>query len=414
MTGHRLEVADVFREYGSQFLDRYGNSLSIDQKRAFRAILDCQTAALGGHRYECDHCAHELVLFNSCRNRHCPKCQAIGRAKWMEARASELLPIPHFHVVFTLPREIGRIALQNKRVVYGVLFRAAAETLKELAADPKHLGAEVGVLAVLHTWGQTLIHHPHLHCVLTSGGVSPDGSRWIHCKRSKRRRKWFFVHVTVLSRVFLGKFIDYLKRAFRRGELKFHGDLAPLADLINFERWLDRSTRNDWNVDVRQPFDSADQVLKYLARYINRVAISNDRLVAIKDGKVYFRYKDYADGDKEKVMPLDAVEFIRRFLLHVLPRGFMKIRHYGLLANRFRREKLALCRQLLHVVDDTEMPEVDPSKIDESTLPTDEAQTWRCPKCGDGKMVMVERILTEPKEADYASASRAPPMQRIA
>ena len=411
MTRHRLEVADVFRKYGSQFLDQYGDSLSIDQKRAYRAILDCQTAALGGHRYECDCCGHELVLYNSCRNRHCPKCQALGRAKWMDARAAELLPIPYFHVVFTLPREIGRIAMQNKRVVYGVLFRAAAETLKELAADPKHLGAEIGVLAVLHTWGQTLIDHPHLHCVVTGGGIAPDGSRWIHCKRSKRRRKWFFVHVTVLSRVFRGKFIDLLKRAFRRGKLEFHGDLASLASEPNFEQCLNRSTRNDWNVDVRRPFGSGDRVLKYLARYVNRVAISNRRLVGMEDGNVRFRYKDYSDGGKQKVLPLRGTEFIRRFLLHVLPRGFMKIRHYGFLANRFRREKLALCRQLLHVVDNAEIPEADRS--DDSPSPTDEARTCRCPVCGKGSMLLVEEIPAEPR-VEHEATSRAPPMQRVA
>ena len=288
MTRHRLEVADVFRKYGSQFMSQYGDSLSIDQKRVFHAILNCQTAALGGHRYECRDCGHQLVLHNSCRNRHCPKCQAIGRAKWMAAREAELLPIPYFHVVFTLPHEIGPMALQNKRIVYGALFRAAAETLKELAVDPKHLGAEIGVLGVLHSWGQTLAHHPHLHCVVTGGGISPDGSRWVNCKQSKRRKR-FFVHVKVLSRVFRGKFIALLKKAFRQEELGFHGRLAYLSGRANFERLLSFSTRKDWVVDVRAPFGSADRVLKYLARYVNRVAISNSRLLSIENDKVRFR-----------------------------------------------------------------------------------------------------------------------------
>jgi hypothetical protein len=250
--------------------------------------------------------------------------------------------------------------------------------------------------------------------VVTGGGISPDGSRWIYCKRSKRRRKRFFVHVTVLSRVFRGKFIAMLKKAFRHGELGFHGRLTPLLRRANFEQLLNRSTRNDWVVDVRRPFGSADRVLKYLARYTNRVAISNSRLIAIENGKVRFRYKDYADDGKQKVLQLEATEFIRRFLLHVLPRGFMKIRYYGFLANRFRREKLALCRQLLGVVDGTEILEVDPSKTDESPLPNDEARTCRCPVCGKGRMVMIEQIAAEPKEPFYGPAPRAPPMQHVA
>jgi hypothetical protein len=327
----------------------------------------------------------------------------------MKARAAELLPIPYFHVVFTLPQEIGPIALQNKRVVYGVLFRAAAETLKELAADPKHLGAEIGVLAVLHTWGQSLVHHAHLHCVVTGGGISPDCSRWVYCKRSRKSKKRFFIHVSVLGQVFRGKFIDFLKREYRRGALRFFGELSSLAQPAAFERWLTRSVRQEWVVFAKRPFGSAERVLKYLARYTHRVAISNGRLIDMRDGKVRFRMKDYADGGRWKSIELEATEFIRRFLLHVLPQNFMKIRQYGFLANRFRKQKLQLCRKLLGVHS---MPADTPTNTEEAPAEPEEP-TYRCPLCRKGRMVPlgvipVEKYGPKPKR-DRTRRPRSPP-----
>ena len=309
-------------------------------------IAACRTAALGGHVEECDRCGHQQIAYNSCRNRHCPKCQATAAAQWLEAREAELLPVEYFHVVFTLPAALGPIALQNPRVVYGLLFRAAAETLQQIAADPKHLGAEIGFLAVLHTWGQNLEHHPHVHCVVPGGGLSPDGSRWVAC------RPGFFLPVRVLSRVFRGKFLALLRAAFDQGKLSFHGKLGALADAGEFRRRLAASAQTEWVVYAKPPFGGPEQVLKYLARYTHRVAISNRRLVALEDGEVTFHWKDYAHGGGQKTMTLKAIEFIRRFLLHVLPSGFVRIRHYGFLANRVCREKLALCRALLGVGND--------------------------------------------------------------
>ena len=413
MIRHRLEVADVFRTYGPEFLDQFGASLSADQRRVLHAVSVCRTNALGGHVERCDQCGHERISYNSCRNRHCPKCQAKARAEWMDARAAELLPVPYFHVVFTLPKEIRPMALQNKRVVYDILFRAAAETLKELAADPKHLGAEIGILAVLHTWGQNLMHHPHLHCVVSGGGIAADRAHWVHCKRSRRQNKVFFIPEKVLSRVFRGKFIDFLKRAFRGGELHFFGKLSSLARPAAFERWLNASVRSDWVVDVKRPFGSARVVLKYLARYTHRVAISNSRLVSMQDGKVHFRWKDYADGGKQKTMVLDAAEFTRRFLLHVLPTGFMRIRHYGFLANRFRQEKLALCRRLLGASSE---PIVDHQE-DEAKVPmqSDTDASICCPNCGNGVMKIVQEIPATPCSAArprIVRLSRSPPACR--
>ena len=323
------------------------------------------------------------IAYNSCRNRHCPKCQATAAAQWMEARQAELLPVEYFHVVFTLPPALRPIALQNRRAVYGLLFRAVAETLQQIAADPRHLGAEIGFLAVLHTWGQNLQHHPHVHCVVPGGGISPDGSRWIAC------RSRFFLPVRVLSRVFRGKFLTRLRSAFEQGKLSFHGKLAPLADPSEFHRLLAASARAEWVVYAKPPFGGPEQVLKYLARYTHRVAISNQRLIALEDGKVRFRWKDYAHGGAPKTMALNPVEFIRRFLLHVLPSGFVRIRHYGFLANRMRHDKLALCRALLGVKS---MPE--PTVSEASGEPEDprepQTRTSACPRCGVGRMVIID------------------------
>src|SRR5512135_3743933 len=391
MTRPRLEVADVFRAHGDAFLDRYGDTLSPEQRRALRDITACRTAALGGHVEQCDRCGHQRVAYNSCRNRHCPKCQATAAAEWMEDRESELLPVEYFYVVFTLPAALGPIALQNRREVYGLLFRAAAETLQQIAADPKHLGAKIGFLAVLHTWGQNLQHHPHVHCVVPGGGLSPDGSRWVAC------RPGFFLPVRVLSRVFRGKFLALLRGAFARGKLSFHRSITALADPGEFQRRLAASARTEWVVYAKPPFGGPEQVLKYLARYTHRVAISNSRLVALEDGEVTFYWKDYAHGRGQKTMTLKASEFIRRFLLHVLPSGFVRIRHYGFLANRVCQEKLALCRALLGVETTPDPVAADPSVAPKGDV---EGQPLAkvCPCCGKGLMVIIETFPAMPAD----------------
>jgi hypothetical protein len=382
MTRPHLEVADVFRDHGDAFLDRYGDTLSPERRRALRDIAACRTEALGGHVEECDRCGHQRIAYNSCRNRHCPKCQATAAAQWMEAREAELLPVEYFHVVFTLPPALAPIALQNPREVYNILFRAAAETLQQIAADPKHLGAEIGFLAVLHTWGQNLQHHPHVHCVVPGGGLSLDGSHWVAC------RPGFFLPVRVLSRVFRGKFLALLGKVFDQGRLSFHGKLGVLADVGEFQRRLTASAQTEWVVYAKPPFGGPERVLKYLARYTHRVAISNRRLVALEDGEVQFQWKDYAHGGGPKTMTLKAIEFIRRFLLHVLPSGFVRIRHYGFLANRVCREKLALCRALLRVETTPEPVAPEPAAAPQETV-EGQAVTKVCPSCGVGRMVIV-------------------------
>jgi hypothetical protein len=382
MTRHRLEVADVFRNHADAFLERYGNTLSPEQRRALHDIAACRTAALGGHLEACDQCGHQRIAFNSCRNRHCPKCQANAAAQWMEARAAELLPVEYFHVVLTLPAALSPIAVQNPREVYGSLFRAAAETVQQIAADPKYLGAEIGFLAILHTWGQNLEHHPHVHCVVPGGGLSPDGARWIACPPG------FFLPVRVLSRVFRGKFLALLRNAFDQGKLSFHGKLGLLANADEFQHLLSASARTEWVVYAKPPMGGPEQVLKYLARYTHRVAISNRRLIALEDGEVTFHWKDYAHGGGQKTMTLKATEFIRRFLLHVLPTGFVRIRHYGFLADRVCREKLARCRALLGVEAAPVAVASEPSTEPKETVEGVPGANV-CPSCGTGRMVIV-------------------------
>jgi Putative transposase/Transposase zinc-binding domain len=389
MNRPRLEVADVIRSHGDDFLDAYGDSLSTEQRRALIDLARCRTATLGGHVEECERCGHREISYNSCRNRHCPKCQANAAAIWVEARAAELLPVPYYHVVFTLPAALAPIALQNPRVVYDLLFRAAAETLLRIAADPDHLGAEIGFLAVLHTWGQNLQHHPHVHCVVPGGGIAPDGSRWVPCPDG------FFLPVKVLGRVFRGKFLAGLRAAFDRGKLAFHGKLAALAGADEFGRRLTASTQVDWVVYAKPPFGGPEQVLKYLARYTHRVAISNRRLLGLEGGRVRFRYKDYARGGKRRTMELTATEFLRRFLQHVLPTGFVRIRSYGFLANRYRREKVALCRELLGAAATSEGE--PPCRGDGPTEGITPARCLTlCPACGKGRMVVVAEVRPAP------------------
>ncbi len=389
-----LEVADVFRDGEDRFGMQYGRTLSPSQHQVLRAVGRCRTAALGGHIQRCDGCDHQQIQYNSCRNRHCPKCQAMARAAWLDKRESELLPVPYFHVVFTLPHELASLALQNQRIVYGILFQAASQTLLEIAADPKHLGAKIGCLMVLHTWGQNLMHHPHVHAIVTGGGLSPDGSRWIHGRRSKRG-KAFFAPVKVLSRVFRGKFIALLKEAFASDGLGFYGQLKPLSNPPAFEQLLNKAVRHDWVVYAKRPFSSPLCMLKYLARYTHRVAISNQRLVGLNEGRVSFRYKDYASGQHDKVMTLETPEFMRRFLMHTLPKRFVRIRYYGFLANRQRNQHLDLCRKLLGVASAPSEPPPD------DAIPTEDGDSLQqtgptCPQCQSGKLIIVDLIAPSP------------------
>jgi predicted Zn-ribbon and HTH transcriptional regulator len=375
-----LEVADVFREHGESYRQLYGSSMSVEQWRAMRAIELCRTAALGGHVDRCDQCGHQVISYNSCRNRHCPKCQNLEKALWREARRAEVLPVPYYHVVFTLPRQLVPLALQNQRMVYDSLFRAASQTLLRIGADPKHLGAQLGFMAVLHTWGQTLMYHAHLHCVVPGGGLAPDGNRWRSCK------KRFFLPVRVLSRLFRRLFLEALEKAFRHGRLQFHGPIAQLTEQLAFQRLLQSCRRLEWVVFAKPPFAGANAVLDYLARYTHRIAISNHRLTGMQNGKVTFAYKDYKTGRSNKTMTLDAHEFIRRFLLHVLPSRFQRIRYYGFLANCQRADKLALCRHLLQVTETTEPPEPevpDRTMLLQALLGEDPS---RCPRCNKGHL----------------------------
>jgi hypothetical protein len=392
MTRPRLGVAEVIRSCRDTFLERYGKSLTTEQRRALGDLTACRTAALGGHVLECPGCGHQEVSYNSCGNRHCPKCQATAAARWLETQAADLLDTPYFHVVFSLPSTLGPMALSNPRVVYGLLMRAAAQTLLEVATNPKHLGAEVGVLAVLHTWGQNLALHPHVHCVVTGGGLSLDEGRWI------AGRDDYFLPVPILRCVFRGKFLSGLRTAFQKGRLRFPGRLAALARPARFHRLLDETVRTEWVVYARPPTKGPATVLKYLARYTHKTAISNSRLVSLADGRVTFRWKDYAHGGRRGTMTLEAVEFVRRFLMHVLPTGFVRVRHYGLLANRHRQEKLARCRDLLGMAV-TERVDADSTDPDPIPPPSHEATvtpTRVCPRCGAGRMVVVAEFPPMP------------------
>jgi hypothetical protein len=367
MSRPTFEVADIVRTHGRPFIDRYGSQLSFQQLKALNAIARCRTAELGGHIDDCPCCGHTAISYNSCRNRHCPKCQAQARQRWLAAREAELLATHYFHVVFTVPHELAPLCQRNQRVLYNLLFRTSAETMLEIAADPKHLGAEIGFLSILHTWGQNLMLHPHVHCIVPAGGFAPDRKAWI------RPRYAFFLPVKVLSRVFRGKFIEALRRAYRQKRLQFFGASADLEDAGRFASFIDSLFQQDWVVYAKPAMGGAPQVLRYLGRYTHRVAISNPRLLAIDGGQVTFRWKDYAHGNKKRKMTLSASEFLRRFVQHVLPRGFVRIRHFGFLANAHRTEFLALARELIG-----ESPESRPST---ASVPA-EVRVWRCPLCG--------------------------------
>jgi predicted Zn-ribbon and HTH transcriptional regulator len=374
-----LEIADIFRDHGAAWRSANAGHVSLDQLKVMSAIERCRTAALGGHVARCEDCAHTLIAYNSCRNRHCPKCQGAAAREWLAEREAELLPVPYFHVVFTLPAPIADIAYQNKAVVYDLLFKAASKTTLTIAADPKHLGASIGITAVLHTWGSALTHHPHLHMIVPGGGISRDGQRWVAC------RPTFFLSVRVLARLFRRLFLQILTNAHASGRLAFFGDHIALADRKAFAAFLAPLRKAQWVVYAKQPFGGPQAVLAYLSRYTHRVAISNRRLVAANQSGVTFKWKDYRieAPDRYKTMTLPNHEFIRRFLMHVLPRGVHRIRHYGLFANNNRADNLARARQLLAMPP----PQPDAAKTEESHEAT--ASPHPCPCCG-GRMIIIE------------------------
>jgi hypothetical protein len=386
MSRPSFEVADVIRIAGDSFRERYSASLTWPQQKVLDAIARCRTAALGGHRDACLNCGHQAISYNSCRNRHCPKCQTAARDRWLQKRQQELLPVGYFHLVFSVPHELVPLIWQNKRQLFSLLFEASAATLLEVFADPKHLGAHTGFLSILHTWGQTLTPHPHIHCVVPGGGLATDHSRWI----ASRAR--FLLPVKVLSRVFRGKFVAGLRRLFARDQLRFFGECVPLHNQKRFAIFLRTLYRQDWVVYAKPPFGGPQQVLAYLGRYTHRVAIANTRLLTLEEDKVRFTWKDYRHGGKTKVMVLQAGEFIRRFLLHTLPDGFHRIRHYGFLANGARTERLARCRRLLDLPD-TSLRASSPGEHDDR----EGRLTWRdfaiCIECG-GTM---QRIASVPR-----------------
>ena len=395
MNRPRPTVARVIRSCLDEFLGEDAG-LTPEQRRALQDLAACRTAALGGHVLGCPECGHQQIAYNSCGNRHCPTCRATAAARWLEARAAELLPVPYFHLVFTLPDALNSIALGHPRVVYDLLLRCAAETVLEVAANPDHLGARTGVLAVLHTWGQALQFHPHVHCVVPGGGLSPDRMSWVGS------RPHFFLPVRVLSRVFRGKFLAGLRAAYAAGRLRLAGRCGGEV-AAEFERLVSASVATDWVVYAKPPFGGPEAVLKYLARYTHRVAISDSRLLDLEDGFVRFRYKDYAHGNRKRVMTLSAAEFVRRFLLHVLPTGFMRIRHYGILSNRHRHEDLALCRELLGGGPGAEAEPPEMVKRPESAVSV--TPTRVCPRCGAGRMIVIAEFPPSTAGADVCAVA---------
>jgi len=387
-----LEVADLIRSAGTAFLERNRQWLRWKHVKVLLTVARCRTATLGGHLDQCTRCGHRAISYNSCRNRHCPKCQIAARDRWIAARQKELLPTRYVHVVFTLPAQLAPLALQNKKLIYGLLLRASAETLLEVARDPRHLGAEIGFFSVLHTWSQKLTLHPHVHCVLPAGGLSLDHTHWV---KSQNR---FFLPLKVLARVFRGKFVAGLNQAFREGQLRFLGNLTLLAQPKTFAAWLRTLFRKDWVVYAKPPFGGPAYVLQYLGRYTHRVAISNHRLVSFTDGKVTFRWRDSAHNNEQKLMTLPFDEFLRRFLLHLIPKGFVRIRNFGFLANRRRTTLLPLC---FHLLGAAQQPQVDQDTTASNDL-------WCCPKCG-GPMLVIERLT--PAEVQLRSP---PPLSAAA
>ena len=378
-TSHGPEVADIFRQHGPAYRESHG--LPVNHLRIMRAIEACRTAVLGGHKDKCDHCGHLEISYNSCRNRHCPKCQTLAKEKWIEARGKDLLPVEYFHVVFTIPSELNTLVLLNRKVMYDLLFCSVSETLMELANDRKHLGAKPGVICILHTWGQNLMEHPHIHCIVTGGGL--DGGSWVSC------RKGFLIPVRVMSALFRGKFLDLLQKSFKADNIVFSGSISQLKEPETFESFRRHLYNKKWVVYCKPPFDGAKGVLQYLGRYTHRIAISNNRILANQNGKVSFLWRDYADDNRQKTMTLKADEFIRRFLLHVLPHRFVRIRHFGLLANRNRKDNIALCRKIL--VDKSSPKEnLKKETWQEQLLRITGIDVTICPVCQKGKMQRIE------------------------
>ena len=394
----KLEVADIFRAHGGAYRREQTGHLNLPQLKVMSAIENCRTAALGGHVAACTKCDHQHIAYNSCRNRHCPKCQGAAAQGWMQARMEDLLPVQYFHVVFTLPSQIADIAYQNKAAVYGLLFKASSEMLRIIAADPKHLGAKIGMTSVLHTWGSAMTHHPHVHVVVPGGGLSSDGQRWVAC------RKGFLVSVKVLSRLFRRLFLEGLAKLHKEGKLAFFGSLSKLADPDAFATYLAPLRKINWVVYAKRPLGGPEAVLAYLSRYTHRIAISNHRLMSADADAVAFKWKDYRikSGDRMKVMQLSTSEFIRRFLIHVLPSGFHRIRHTGFLANGIRRNRIEMIRRLLDV-----NPDADLKTGDDQCTDTDK-QDQACPKCG-GVMIVVETF-----KRGQTPKSRAPPWEDAA
>ena len=390
-----MELADIVRYAGQGFVERSHRWINGQHEKVLAAITRCRTAALGGHRDQCSGCGHTAISYNSCRNRHCPKCQGNARIRWLQQRERELLPTRYVHAVFTMPRELTPLVLQNKQLIYGLLFRASAATLLEVARDPRHLGAEIGFFSVLHTWNQRLQHHPHVHCVIAAGGLAPDHASWISSRRT------FFLPVKVLGRVFRGKFLAGLKKAFREGKLEFHGHLAALSEPRHFAAWLRVLFRHDWVVYSKRPFGGPEHALRYLGAYTHRVGIANSRLVSFAEGKVSFRWRDSAHRNRKRVMSLPADEFLRRFLLHLVPRGFVRIRNFGFLSNRQRAKLLPLCFTLLGTSVDRTGVE------DTANAPKPSVSLPRCPLCS-GTMRVVERL------SSAQLLPRSPPQQERA
>lgn len=399
MSRPTLEIADIFRRYGPAYRQANAGHVSLSQLKVMSSIEACRTEALGGHVAGCTKCGHHHIAYNSCKNRHCPKCQGPAARDWMEARADDLLPVEYFHVVFTLPAEIAQIAYWNKKAVYGLLFKVSAQTVMNIAADPKRMGSKVGMTSVLHTWGSALTHHPHIHMIVPGGGLSPDGTRWVACKPG------FFLHVRVLSRLFRRLFLDGLMALHQEGALTFLGDHERLTDTAAFTRWLAPIRKSEWIVYAKPPFGGPEAVLAYLSRYTHRVAISNQRLVCADADTVAFRWKDYRikRGDRQKVIRLATPEFIRRFLMHVLPNGFHRIRHYGLLASNVRKTNIGKIRALL-CVHPTDQADVQDTEPEAAPLTLREP----CPCCG-GPMRIIEIFRRGQKPM-----SRAPPRKQAA
>ncbi len=397
MPRHALEVAGIFRSHGPAYRRANAGHVSLNQLKVMSSIEACRTEALGGHVAACTKCGHQHIAYNNCKNRHCPKCQGPAARDWMAARAEDLLPVEYFHLVFTLPAGIARVAYWNKRAVYGLLFKASAETVATIAADPKRMGARVGMTSVLHTWGSAMTHHPHVHMIVPGGGLSPDGTKWITCKPG------FFLHVRVLSRLFRRLFIDGLMALHRTGQLAFFSDLTKLADADTFAAWLAPFRKTEWVVYAKPPFGGPEAVLAYLSRYSHRIAISNSRLISADADTVAFRWKDYRikRGDRMKVMRLDTHEFIRRFLMHVLPSGFHRIRHYGLLTSAAHKNNIAKIRTLL----DAQEPEPEDA-ITAEIIPLTLREP--CPECG-GTMRIIETF-----RRGEVPRARAPPRRQAA